>query len=39
MSALVSQIYEQKGSTYWLINGLNAIIAYIIVALIVTVWV
>ncbi len=38
VGALVSQVYEQKGSTYWLINGLNAVIAYVIVALIVTVW-
>lgn len=39
VGALVSQIYEQKGSYYWLLNGINAIIAYVIVALIVTVWV
>jgi hypothetical protein len=38
VGALVSQVYEQKGSTYWLINGINAIIAYVIVAVILTVW-
>ncbi len=38
IGALVVQIYEQKGGSYWLINGLNAIIAYSIVAIIVTVW-
>lgn len=38
VGALVSQLYEQKGGSYWLINGVNAIIAYIIVAVIVTVW-
>ena len=39
IGALVVQIYEQKGGSYWLINGINAIIAYSIVAVIVTVWV
>ena len=39
ISALVVQIYEQKGGSYWLINGINAIIAYSIVAVIVTVWI
>ena len=39
VSALVVQIYEQKGGSYWLINGINAIITYSIVAVIVTVWV
>jgi hypothetical protein len=38
VGALVSQVYEQKGSTYWLINGINAIISYVIVAVILTVW-
>lgn len=38
IGALVVQIYEQKGGSYWLINGLNAIIAYSIVAIIVSVW-
>jgi hypothetical protein len=38
IGALVVQIYEQKGGSYWLINGINAIIAYSIVAIIVTVW-
>ncbi len=38
IGAPVVQIYEQKGGSYWLINGLNAIIAYSIVAIIVSVW-
>ena len=38
VGALVSQVYERKGGTYWVINGVNAIIAYMIVAVIVTVW-
>lgn len=35
---LVNQLYESKGSTYWLINGGNAIISFSIVAVIVAVW-
>ncbi len=38
VGALVNQVYEQKGANYWLINGINAVIAYVIVAVIVTVW-
>jgi hypothetical protein len=38
VGALVNQVYERKGSSYWLINGINAIIAYSIVAVIVTLW-
>jgi len=38
VGAVVSQMYEQKGASYWLINGLNAVIAYSIVGVIVTVW-
>jgi len=38
VGAFVSQLYEQKGGSYWLINGANSIIAYSIVAVIVTVW-
>jgi hypothetical protein len=38
VGALVSQLYEQKGGFYWLINGVNAIIACSIVAVIVTIW-
>ena len=38
VGALVSQVYEGKGGSYWLINGVNAVIAYVIVAMIVTVW-
>jgi Protein of unknown function (DUF1761) len=38
VGALVNQVYEGKGSSYWLINGINAVIAYSIVSVIVTVW-
>ncbi len=38
VGSLVSQVYESKGSTYWLINGLNAVIAYAIVGAILAVW-
>lgn len=38
VGALVNQVYESKGSSYFLINGVNAVIAYAIVAAIVTVW-
>jgi hypothetical protein len=34
----ISQIYEQKGSTYWLINGVAAIISFSIVAVILALW-
>lgn len=37
-SALVNQLYEKKGGSYYLINGVNAIIAYTIVSVIVTAW-
>ncbi|MGH8927689.1 MAG: DUF1761 domain-containing protein [Acidimicrobiia bacterium] len=38
VGAMVGQLYEQKGSSYWLINGINAVIAYSIVAVILAVW-
>lgn len=38
VGAVVNQMYEQKGNSYWLINGVNAVIAYSIVAVIVTIW-
>jgi Protein of unknown function (DUF1761) len=38
VGALVNQVYEGKGSSYFLINGLNAVIAYSIVAVILAVW-
>ena len=38
VGALVNQVYEGKGSGYFLINGLNAVIAYAIVGAILTVW-
>ena len=36
VSSLIGQLYEQKGASYWLINGVNAIVAFTIVAVIVT---
>ena len=36
-SALIAQLYEQKGSAYWLINGVNAVIALSLVSVIVSV--
>ena len=38
VGALVNQVYESKGGSYFLINGINAVIAYSIVAAILTVW-
>jgi len=38
VGALVNQVYEGKGSSYWLINGINAVIAYAIVGAILAVW-
>jgi len=38
VGALVNQVYESKGAAYWLINGLNAVIAYAIVGAILAVW-
>lgn len=38
VSAFVGQMYEQKGSSYWLINGINAVVSFSIVAVIVTLW-
>ncbi|HUG32687.1 MAG TPA: DUF1761 domain-containing protein [Acidimicrobiia bacterium] len=38
VGALVNQVYESKGGSYFLINGVNAVIAYSIVAAILTVW-
>lgn len=38
VSAVVNQMYEQKGRFYWLINGVNAVIAYTVVSTIVTIW-
>ena len=36
VNAMVTQLYEQKGGAYWLINGVNAIVAFSIVAVVVT---
>ncbi len=38
VGALVSQVYEGKGGSYFLINGINAVIAYAIVGAILAVW-
>jgi len=38
VSALIVQLYEQKGGSYWLINGINSIIAFSIVSVIVSIW-
>jgi hypothetical protein len=38
VSALIAQLYEQKGSAYWLIKGVNAVIALSLVSVIVSVW-
>ncbi|HSK16291.1 MAG TPA: DUF1761 domain-containing protein [Gaiellaceae bacterium] len=38
VGAVVTQLYENKGGAYWLINGLNAVIAFSIVGVIVSVW-
>ena len=36
--AFIGQLYEQKGSSYWLINGVGAIIAWSIVCVILALW-
>lgn len=38
VGALVNQVYEGKGGSYFAINGVNAVIAYSIVAAILTAW-
>ncbi len=38
VGALVSQVYEQKGGSYFLNNGVNAVIAFAIVGAILSVW-
>ena len=38
VGAFVNQLYEQKGRSYWLINGVNAVVSYTIVAVILTLW-
>lgn len=38
VGALVNQVYESKGSAYFLINGLNAVIAFGIVGAILAAW-
>lgn len=34
----ITQLYEQKGSTYWLINGVAAIISFSIASVILALW-
>jgi hypothetical protein len=34
----ISQIYEQKGGSYWLINGVASIVSFSIVAVILALW-
>lgn len=38
VTSLVNQVYEDKGSWYFVINGVNAVVAYAIVAAILSVW-
>lgn len=38
VGALVTQLYEQKGGWYWIINGVNSIIAFSMVAVILALW-
>jgi hypothetical protein len=38
VGSLVNQVYESKGSAYFLINGLNSVIAYAIVGGILATW-
>jgi hypothetical protein len=38
ISSAINQMYERKGRFYWLINGLNAVVAYTIVSIILAVW-
>jgi hypothetical protein len=38
VGALVNQVYERKGGSYFLINGLNAVFAYAIVGAILGAW-
>ena len=38
LSSLVTQVYENKGAWYWVINGVQSIIAFSIVSVILAVW-
>ena len=38
VSSFIVQLYEQKGSAYWLMNGVGAIIAWTIVCVILALW-
>ncbi|MGH2711186.1 MAG: DUF1761 domain-containing protein [Actinomycetota bacterium] len=36
--ALINQMYEQKGGSYWLINGISAVVSWAIVGGILAAW-
>lgn len=38
VSALIVQLYERKGGSYWLINGINAVISFTIVTSVLAIW-
>lgn len=38
ISSAVTQMYESKGRFYWLINGINSLVAFTIVSVILAVW-
>lgn len=38
ISSAITQMYETKGRLYWVINGLNGLIAFTIVSIILAVW-
>ena len=38
ISSAITQMYEQKGRFYWVINGINNIVAFTIVSVILSVW-
>ena len=38
VSAYIAQLYEQKGSSYWWINGVGSLIGWSIVSVILALW-
>jgi uncharacterized membrane protein (DUF485 family) len=38
ISSAITQMYERKGRFYWLINGINGVVAFTIVSVILAVW-
>jgi hypothetical protein len=38
ISSAITQMYETKGRLYWVINGLNGLIAFTMVSIILAVW-